>query len=135
MIRRRPPRRALERDIQQQLRLAISQTCPDVVLWRNAAGVATRTDTGATQRFGLVQGAADLVGILTVHGVGVSLWIEVKSATGRVSREQALFRQLVEKYGAVYILARSPSEALAELQAARAKLRTRIIDARPVGLS
>jgi hypothetical protein len=54
-----------------------------------------------------VAGQADLTGILQVGGIGVSLWIEVKSASGRQTQEQVWFQQMVERLGGLYILARS----------------------------
>jgi hypothetical protein len=57
---------------------------------------------------------ADISGIL--HD-GRRLEIECKSATGRQSPEQASFQAMIERFGGVYILARSAQDAVAQLQA------------------
>lgn len=69
-----------------------------------------RQNTGAVKigsrfvRFGL-KGAADLQGVLSPGGRAV--YIEVKSARGRLRPEQEAFRRMVEKHGALWVLARS----------------------------
>ena len=54
-------------------------------------------------RFG-VPGQADLTGILPD---GRRLEVEVKSATGRQSAAQRDFQNLIERFGGLYVLARS----------------------------
>ena len=51
-----------------------------------------------------VRGQADLTGIL--RG-GIRLEIEIKSPTGRQSPDQRNFQQLIERFGGIYVLARS----------------------------
>ena len=58
-------------------------------------------------RFG-VEGAADLSGILAG---GRRLEVEVKSERGRQSDEQHAYQAMIERFGGVYILARSADEA------------------------
>ncbi len=86
----------------------------DVVLWRNHVGVARYPD-GRSVPYGLARGAADLIGIrslvITPEHVGQTIGqfvaIEAKSPTGRPSREQEQFLELVRRYGGHGVLARS----------------------------
>jgi len=50
-------------------------------------------------------GHPDLAGILAPSGRAI--YIEIKSATGRLSKQQARFRDMARAMGALYILARS----------------------------
>ena len=58
-------------------------------------------------RFG-IEGGADLSGILAG---GRRLEVEVKSERGRQSEEQVAFQRMIERFGGLYILARSAEEA------------------------
>ena len=82
-------------------------TLPDCRLWRANVGAARiggpRRAGGRVVRFGL-PGQADLTGILPG---GVRLEIEVKSREGRQTREQRAFQRMIERFGGVYVLARS----------------------------
>lgn len=60
--------------------------------------------------FGLVKGAADLIGLVKPHGRFLAL--EVKSRTGRASKEQIQFLALVNRMGGVGGIVRSVEEAL-----------------------
>jgi len=51
-----------------------------------------------------VRGQADLTGILPD---GRRVEIEVKSSTGRQTKEQRNFQRMIERFGGVYVLARS----------------------------
>lgn len=79
----------------------------DVRLWRANVGVARlggpRSAGGRVVRFGL-PGQADLTGILPG---GLRLEIEVKGPDGRQSRAQRSFQAMIERFGGVYVLARS----------------------------
>ena len=82
------------------------QNHPNIKLWRQNVGAA-RMSGGAFVRFGL-PGQADISGIIAPSGR--ALFIEVKSATGRQSPKQVVFQRFVERYGAVYVLARGLSD-------------------------
>lgn len=86
----------------------------DLVLFRNQAG-SVKVD-GRWQTYGLVKGASDLIGILTVPKgkelVGVFFACEVKSATGRLTKEQAEFIALVNRSCGFAFVARSVEDAL-----------------------
>ena len=105
------------------LRLAHGRT--DLVLWRNTVGHATEYDERGRARhitYGLGPGSPDVVGVLTVGGVGVWLGIEVKSPTGRVRPEQAAWLAAGAARGMVTGVARSADDARALVDAARARL-------------
>ena len=77
-------------------------------LWRQQVAVARPLYSDRVVRFG-VKGMADLSGILND---GRRLEIEVKALHGKQSDEQRAFQRMIEKFGGVYILARSADEAL-----------------------
>ena len=56
------------------------------------------------QGLGCTPGVPDIVGILPG---GRFLGIEVKTAKGKLSDKQAYFKEMIEKNGGLYILARS----------------------------
>lgn len=77
-----------------------------VLLWRNNVGV----DTTRGVRFGLGVGSPDLVGVLRPDGR--MLACEVKTPEGRLRPEQRMWRDAFIAAGGLYILARSPEDAL-----------------------
>lgn len=109
-----------ERDIQHAIRLALAQH-PDLVLWRNSAGVATFGHGARKQvtRFGLIPGASDLIGLLSIRAgdlpadrqIGRFVALEIKNARGQLSPEQRRFLQLVQQLGGAAGVARSVEEA------------------------
>jgi len=95
-----------ESQILAKIRVAANDY-PELVLWRMSQGGAV-TRNGQTFRAGLsVNGASDLIGIYTVHGWGVSVFLEVKSHRGRLGAEQILFLNLASKHGAICGVVRS----------------------------
>jgi hypothetical protein len=115
--RTRPARGAStsETQLQQDIRLELGRL-PDFRLWRNTTGVAQHGQH--VQRFGLCVGSSDLIGILAPAGRFVAL--EVKSATGRTTREQDMFLALIRRLGGFAAVVRSPQDAVAALKRARA---------------
>lgn len=77
-------------------------TRSDMRVWRANVGVA-RMPGGRVVRFG-VPGQADITGILPG---GVRLEIETKSQDGRQTPEQQAYQRVIERFGGVYVLARS----------------------------
>lgn len=88
-------------------------------IWRNNTGVLKNAD-GVPVRFGLCVGSSDLIGITPViitpdmvgQAVGVFTAVEVKTETGRPTKEQLNFINAVKAAGGIAGIARSPREAL-----------------------
>lgn len=72
----------------------------DLVLFRNHTG-AIKSEEGRWHRMGLCKGSADLIGWHRKTGQFVA--IEVKRRDGRLSKEQAVFLQNVNKSGGIGI--------------------------------
>jgi hypothetical protein len=73
----------------------------DLRIWRANCGVARMGNR--VIRFG-VPGQADLTGILPD---GRRLEIEAKAPDGRQTEEQRNYQRMIERFGGVYVLARS----------------------------
>lgn len=69
--------------------------------WENPTG-AVKSQSGRFIRFGLL-GSTDIVGF-TCQGRAV--YIEVKTGSGRLSKDQIKFRDMVKKNNCIYIEAR-----------------------------
>ena len=78
----------------------------DCRVFRMNIGRARDPRSGRVIQFG-VRGMSDL--LVMVRG-GAILWLEVKSATGRLSPEQVNFRNLCTEMGHFYRVARSPHD-------------------------
>lgn len=99
-----PGQAARREPTEREIQLAILRqfgTRPDLRLWRANTGVA-RIGRRVV-RFG-VPGQADITGILPG---GRRLEIEIKSSTGRQTADQVNFQRMIERFGGLYILARS----------------------------
>lgn len=112
-----------ESEILSAIRKALGRE-PDLVLWRLSQGGAMAREGGQTYRAGLsVNGAADLIGILSVdwddNEVGMFFALEVKSTRGKQSAAQVLWGNLVRKMGGFYAVVRSVEEARDALERAR----------------
>lgn len=102
-----------ETDIQNRILVALSKRYhPCGIFWRQNAG-RTRNDRGAWITLG-PSGISDIVGVI----VGRAVFIEVKTATGKQRKTQKAFQVAAEKAGGIYIVARSPDEAIAQIEAA-----------------
>jgi hypothetical protein len=102
---------------------------PTVRLWRNTVGTTEEwgeTSTGAIEArhitYGLGEGSPDIVGVVTVRGLGVMVGIEAKSATGRVRPAQAQWLAAAAGRGIITGVARSVDEARAIIAAGRARV-------------
>ena len=60
-----------------------------------------------------VPGQADLSGILPG---GIRLEVEVKTASGKQSEDQQRWQRMIEKFGGVYVLARSVEDVWAAVR-------------------
>ena len=127
-----------ETTLQRQILMALSEA--GCVVWRLNTGVAYagRVIHRAGQQvtladarmipFGLVVGGSDIIGIkptiitadMIGQTIGVFTAIEVKTATGRVTKEQQTFIDAVCRAGGRAGIARSVDEALEIARQARA---------------
>lgn len=94
-----------ETDIQDNIRLALSKTC--VIFRANVGGFYT--DYGGFISTGLPDGFPDLFGFRKRDGKMV--FIEVKTAKGRVRKEQAHFMEVMDGYDVLHGIARSVEDA------------------------
>lgn len=85
---------------------------PGALFVRRNVGVA-RTPDGRTVMFGR-KGQADIPGIVR----GRAVEIECKAGKGELTKKQRVWRKAVERAGGLYIVARSPEQVVAEIQAA-----------------
>lgn len=111
-----------EAQILQQVRQRLGKR-PDVLLCRYN-GAAISLSAGRFFRACSVNGTPDLVGILTVCGMGVYLGIEVKTPKGRQSADQKRFEAAVKAHGGVYLIATSADEAETLVQRAADRIRS-----------
>ena len=106
-----------ERSIKAAIRLAVSE--PGTVLFNNPVGVAVYPD-GSRVPYGLVPGAADLIGWRSVvvtpamvgRRVAVFAAVETKAPRGRREQHQRNFVEQVREAGGLAGFARSVDEAL-----------------------
>jgi len=101
-----------EHNVQNSIRLALGLE-PDVVLWRNNVGVAMFGRNKV--RYGLANGSSDLIGIVAGRFVA----FEVKTPTGRLSKDQQQFLSLVRRKGGFACVVRSVDDARAALARCR----------------
>ncbi len=87
-----------ERDLQK----AITQYLElrQIVFWRNYVGPVIRHDGVMTKN--PMAGLPDIIGILSQ---GRMLAIEIKSSRGKLSDRQKIWRDKIERAGAIYVLA------------------------------
>lgn len=115
-----------ETKIQRLIMLELSEN--GCTVWRNETGQfwagkvihragdqVTLTDARPIP-CGLCVGSADLIGIQ--HSTGRLIAIEVKTPTGRPTKEQLRFIEAVRNAGGIAGIARSPEEALQLIRAA-----------------
>lgn len=122
-------RSVLEKQIQREIEAEIGAE-PDLLLMKNSVGVAKYFDDAGKQYvvpYGLGVGSPDLVGILHVSvagwTVGVWLCLEVKPAEGDLEPDQIRCHAAWKRFGAIVETVRSPKEARAALDRARALFR------------
>ena len=96
-----------ETRIQNEIRLAVSQQCPHVTLWRNSIGTF-KTQDGKWVQAGLPAGSSDLIGICNGRFVA----IEVKLPGQKPRPDQANFLEHVKKMGGIAGVATSVQEAI-----------------------
>lgn len=87
---------------------------PRLRIWRSNSGAA-KNAAGRLVRYNF-KGCPDISGFIGPQGR--AFFIEVKSATGRQTAEQKMFQGICERFGAVYVLARSVADVERALIAA-----------------
>lgn len=102
-----------ETPILQAIRRALAET-GDVMLFRNSVGF----DELRKIHYGFGKGSPDLCGILRPSGRFFGL--EVKTETGRLSKDQRLWHSAARLAGGFVAVARSADEALSALERAKA---------------
>lgn len=75
-------------------------------LWRQNTGTGLTMDAERVISFGL-KGSGDLSGIMMG---GTRIEIEDKTARGRQSEQQKAFQNMIERFGGLYVLARSEED-------------------------
>lgn len=100
----------MEHDIQNRIRAAVA---PYAVIFRANVGRGFTQD-GRYFSTGLPVGFSDLFGFRKSDGRAV--FIEVKTTSGRASKEQKHFLAEMRKAGAIAGICRSPEEAIKLIQ-------------------
>lgn len=84
-------------------------------LFRNNVGVF-RTFDGRVVKAGLCNGSSDLIGFtpVTINGKTLAVFtaVEVKTSTGRLSKQQSAFLAAVKQSGGIAIEARSVEDVI-----------------------
>jgi hypothetical protein len=86
-----------------EILLAIG-SCPDIRVWKRVVGF----DEKRKIHYG-IKGESDIDGIKMG---GQRICIEVKTGNAVQTKEQKVFQAMIEKFGGLYILARSVEDAL-----------------------
>lgn len=95
-----------ESDIQNSIRLALN---PYAVIFRVNSGKVRMTD-GRYFDTGVPNGFSDLTGFRKSDGK--MIFIEVKTPTGKLRKEQKHFLETVKQYDVIAGVARSPEQAV-----------------------
>lgn len=86
---------------------------PHVRLWPRVVGVGRSvTHYDHVISYG-IPGESDLDGIIAP--TGRRLHIEVKTGSGKLSEKQKAFKAMIEKFGGIYVEARSVEDALSAI--------------------
>lgn len=122
-----------EADIQRQIVTLLRAVLPKSAIVHHVAnevgsgGAHGRIRQAILTGMGVHAGFSDLL----VLSDGRALFLEVKSASGRLSPAQADFRDAIQAQGFAWALVRSPKEALETLKAYG--FRTRLVEPRRSG--
>jgi hypothetical protein len=86
---------------------------PGVVVWRNNVGSAMSAAAGQRVAYGVGgPGAPDLLCEVCRAGVWLAVWLEVKTATGRLRPEQVRWHEAAAREGRHVAVVRSVGDAL-----------------------
>lgn len=100
------------RDITDPVLVAVT-SLPGAVFWRQNCGFFRTMDGRRIVHVTSVDGLGDIMGVYSGRPVA----IETKAKRGRFEETQKIFRRNFERAGGIYIVARSPEEAIAALVA------------------
>lgn len=133
-MKHRATRRTPEADVQRAIVAALRFALPGALVHHSPnehrnAGLNARRVQGIRAGMGLCRGWPDLV----ILAEGRVVFLEVKSATGRVSAEQAAFGARAVAEGHVWAVVRSVDDALDVLATAGLATRVRVQRSEPVG--
>lgn len=84
---------------------------PGAIFWRQNSGTFRTMDGKRVVKATSINGSGDIMGAYRARPVA----IETKTVTGGLRKTQKIFREMWERAGGVYIVARSPDEALLAL--------------------
>lgn len=112
-----------ESEIQAHIRGTMNHRDAPTRLWRNNVG-CLETKDGRWVDFGLSVGSADLIGIerrlitdeMVGQTVGVFLAVEVKTAVGKLSKEQVAWLAAVRAFGGEAHVMRNVDDAVQYLR-------------------
>lgn len=101
-----------ERTIQNGILVALSTAfAGEAIWWKNDTGTGKSMDGKRVIRFGL-KGSPDILGCYQGRFIGVG----VKTPTCSQEESQKKFQKVFGKSGGIYIVARSPEAAVAEVR-------------------
>lgn len=99
-------------DVTQPVLVAVT-ALPGAIFWRQNQGTFRTMDGRRVVSATSIVGISDILGAYRCRPVA----IETKTRTGSLRKTQIIFRANWEKAGGIYIVARSPEEAIAALEA------------------
>lgn len=99
-------------DVTQPVLVAITDL-PGAIFWRQNQGTFRTMDGRRVVSATSITGIADILGAYRARPVA----IETKTRTGSLRKTQIIFRKNWERAGGIYIVARSPQDAIAGLEA------------------
>lgn len=96
-----------------RIMLAVGSS-PNIRIWPRVVGVGRAIgNPDQVIKFGM-KGESDIDGIIAPYGRKLS--IEVKTGSAVLNKDQEKYRAMIEKFGGLYIEARSLKEVLAKLE-------------------
>lgn len=124
----RPARPISEHQLQVQVAAYLDSALPTRGCWWTSIDSAGRGAIAGARmkRRGVRRGTADIMIVSDHRKPSSTIWVELKSATGRLTPEQKVFRDCVEQAGHLYVVARSVEAVAIMLVAAGVRLRGRL---------
>lgn len=114
-----------EEDIQILVAAFLDRALPADYRWLHIpnGGARSKREGGIFKAMGVKAGAAD---VLILTPVGKFIWIELKTATGRLRTEQEGWRDWCRAIGAPWFLCRSLDDVIEALESLQIRLRVRV---------